>query len=438
MSANRRFPWAIVLAAAATLPGLLAAVAGWQGSPLAVTVLAGSAIMAASFLLLWACDAAQADVSQALALAAVAFVAVLPEYAVDMYFTWQAGQHPEGQYAHYSIANMTGANRLIVGVAWAAVAVVFWLKTRASVKLGSGYRTEIGFLGVATLYALVIRAKGSLTWIDGLVLLAIYGWYVVQASRRPVTEGEAEGPAALIVALPKVRRRVTTLLLFAYAAAVIGCNAARFSEGLVATGRLFHINEFLLVQWLAPIASESPEFIVAIMFALRSDADMALGSLLSSKLNQWTLLVGMIPLTYAVSAGTLAHPLPMSAFQMQEILLTAAQALLAVVVLSTLELSVAQAGLLFALFIGQLVAPQALSNGAVLGIPSGQLHTAFSLLYLFSAIVLLIDRPERLTGLWLAGKVPFRGTQAGDTPRCRTCRFRLAATAGGCECPTGE
>jgi len=61
-----------------------------------MTALAGLAIMSAAFLLLWACDAAQADISQALALAAVALISVLPEYAVDMYFTWQAGQHPGG------------------------------------------------------------------------------------------------------------------------------------------------------------------------------------------------------------------------------------------------------------------------------------------------------------------------------------------------------
>ena len=53
--------------------------------------MAGVAIFGAAFLLVWACDAAQADVSQALSLAVVALIAVLPEYAVDMYFTWQAG-----------------------------------------------------------------------------------------------------------------------------------------------------------------------------------------------------------------------------------------------------------------------------------------------------------------------------------------------------------
>ncbi|HAA03566.1 MAG TPA: sodium:proton exchanger, partial [Syntrophobacteraceae bacterium] len=98
-------------------------------SPPLTALTTGVAILGASFLLLWACDAAQKDISQALALAVVALIAVLPEYAVDMYFTWQAGQYPQSNYAQYAIANMTGANRLLIGVAWAAIVAIFWLKT---------------------------------------------------------------------------------------------------------------------------------------------------------------------------------------------------------------------------------------------------------------------------------------------------------------------
>ena len=75
-----------------------------------------------------------------------------------------------------------------------------------------------------------------------------------------------------------------TLVLFATAAGTIVVNAEPFSEGLVQTGAVLRVNEFLLVQWLAPIASEAPEFIVALMFAFSGRAALALGSLLSAKL----------------------------------------------------------------------------------------------------------------------------------------------------------
>lgn len=339
----------MLAAAAGTLPGLFTRLFHVELSAPAMAITTGGAILSASFLLLWACEAAQKDVSRSLALAVVALIAVLPEYAVDMYFTWQAGQFPESDYAHYAIANMTGANRLLIGVAWAVVTAIAWFVSRKAIVLEAERRTEILFLGLGTLYAFLIPIKGNLAWYDGLVLLGIFAWYVRLAARRPATEFHAEGPAALLADLPVRRRRTATVALFLFSAGVILACAEPFSESLVASGKVLGIDEFLLVQWLAPIASEAPEFVVAILFALRGQAAVALGSLLSSKLNQWTLLVGMIPGVYAASSGSLA-PLPLGPFQLHEILLTAAQSLLAVGLLSGLRLDTRGALLLFGLF----------------------------------------------------------------------------------------
>ncbi|MFU2210269.1 sodium:calcium antiporter [Solidesulfovibrio sp. C21] len=376
----------------ACLPGLAASLAGVHLSPQTTALVAGAAILGASFLLLWACDVAQHDIPQALALAVVALIAVLPEYAVDMYFTWMAGQHPDSDYAHFAIANMTGANRLLIGVAWTAVAGIVWWRTRKPVVLESERRLEVVFLGLATAYAITIPLSGSLTWVDGAVLVGLYVAYIALAGRREAEEPDLEGVAARIARLPAVKRRWVTALLFLFAAGVIVANAERFSEGLVATGRILGVSEFLLVQWLAPIASEAPEFIVAIMFALRGRAGLALGSLVSSKLNQWTLLVGMIPGVYGVSSGSFATPIPLDGLQLHEILLTAAQSLLAVGLLAGLRLDVRGALLLFGLFIGQFLAP-AVPNAVWALLPGhltgGQVHYLFTFLYLGTFVVLL-------------------------------------------------
>ncbi len=340
----------------ATLPGTCLRLAHAPLDPLSAAVASGVAIMGAAFLLLWACDVAQADIPQTLALAVVALIAVLPEYAVDMYFTWQAGKFPQGDYARYAVANMTGANRLLIGVAWVVIAGICWWKTRRAIVMQEERRTEVVFLGLATVYAFLIPLKGTLAWYDCIVFVGLYVWYITLASRRPQVECEMEGPAALVGRLPATTRRVCTAGMFLFAGGAILANSEPFCEGLIGTGRWLGINEFLLVQWLAPIASETPEFVVAIMFALRGQAGIALGSLLSSKLNQWTLLVGMIPAVYGVSHGSLDHPLPMDDFQLREILLTAAQSLLAVVLLAHLRLPMRYAMLLFVLFFAQLVA----------------------------------------------------------------------------------
>lgn len=423
----------LLLTAAVALPALFVRAAHLALPPLEVTIVAGLAILGASFLLLWACDAAQADVSQAMALAVVALIAVLPEYAVDMYFTWMAGKFPNAPYAHYAVANMTGANRMLIGVAWAVIAVIVWLKTRRPVRIEEDRRLELIFLTLATVYAFVIPLKGSITWVDGLVFLGLYVWYMTLAARRPCVDIEADGPAEVIVAMPTAKRRLVTIGLFAFAAGVIAVNAGPFSEGLVGAGKALHINEFLLVQWLAPVASEAPEFIVAISFALRGKAGLALGSLLSAKLNQWTLLVGTIPAVYAVSHGSINHPIPMGATQMHEILLTAAQSLLGVVILSTLRLSIWEALLLFGLFAGQFAAPgvaRMLPSLLPEGLTGDRIHQVFSLLYLTSSFAILASSPHRLRML-MRGLKPalplFRPSPTGlRSPRCLDCPHRLA------------
>lgn len=428
---------AILLAVLATTPGLIVRLAGMPLEPPAIALTAGAAILGASFLLLWACDAAQTDISQALALAVLALMAVLPEYSVDMYFTWQAGRDPAGGYERYAIANMTGANRLLIGVAWGLIAAVCWFRFRKPVRLERERRTELFFLGAATAYAFVIPIKGSLEWYDGLAFLALYGWYIAVAARRKCPECEVEGPAELLAHLPKQRRRLATAGVFLFAGTVILFNAEPFCEGLLGAGRLLGVNEFVLVQWLAPLASEAPEFTVALVFAWRGQAGLALGSLLSAKLNQWTLLVGMIPAVFAAASGTLSRPIPMSGFQMSEILLTAAQSLLGIALLAGLRLSVGGAALLFGLFAGQLLLP-ALAGWMpwiALGLAPGQIRPIFTALYFAAAAALIAERPGRLATLARGLRrepeaVPPEGPFCDPefrTPHCATCRFRLAA-----------
>ena len=316
---------------------------------------AGLAIFGAAFLLSWTAEIAQLDIPQTLALALLALIAVLPEYAVDMYFAWMAGKDP--QYTAYATANMTGANRLLIGVGWAAVVFTYWFKTRKkSFTLEPAHKIEIFYLSLATLYSFFIPFKKQLDLFDALVLITIFAFYMRAASRATHVEPELEGPSEMIAHWGVQPRRVATILLFFLSGYTIFISAEPFAEGLLATGRTFGIEEFILVQWLAPLASESPEFIVAILFALRANPEASIGTLISSKVNQWTLLIGMLPLVYMLSAGQIM-PMHMDNRQDEEILLTAAQSLFAVAVLANLSLSLMEAALLFILFSTQLLIP---------------------------------------------------------------------------------
>lgn len=349
--------WASIgLAALATVPGIGLALTGFGASDTLRALVYGVAIVAAAFLLSWAAEAVQLDFSQGLALALLALIAILPEYVVDASFAWLAAEDPA--YAGYAIANMTGANRLLIGIAWPMVIALAYLRfRRRHVDLEQGHGLELVVLLAATLYAFILPFKGDLSLLDMVVLVAMFAFYMWRVARLPAEQPHLVGPAKQIGALADGPRRLVTATLAVGAAAAILLVAKPFAKALVATGVDLGIDEFLLVQWLAPLASEAPEFIVVALFAWRGESTPALGTLVSSKINQWTLLVAMLPLVYSVALGR-PDALPLDPRQRDEVLLTAAQSLFAVALLLDLRLSLVGAGALFGLFTLQMLLPE--------------------------------------------------------------------------------
>lgn len=89
-----------------------------------------------------------------------------------------------------------------------------------------------------------------------------------------------------------------------------------------------------MTQWrqrLAPLASEAPAVSVAVLFVLAGRAANWLVTMISDKINQWTLLVGM-PLAMSIGAGSVSA-LPLDTRQSEEFFLTAAQSLFGVALL---------------------------------------------------------------------------------------------------------
>jgi cation:H+ antiporter len=347
----------IVLAAAVTVPAIALRLSSTHAhlEPGVAAMIFGGAILGAAFLLTWAAEVAEMDVSQGLALAFLALVAVLPEYAVDLYFAWKAASHPE--YTAYATANMTGANRLLIGVAWPLIVVLYWVRSRRTqLTLPADRAVELVFLTLATVYSFVIPLKGTLSLVDMVVFVGLFVAYMWRIAGAEAKEPDLVGPALALAALRPGGRRLAIVGLFLFSAAVIVGSAEPFAEALVLAGRRSGIDEFLLVQWLAPLASEAPEIVIACILTLKGDAQAGMGAMVSSKVNQWTLLVGTLPFVYSVALG---HPgaLHLDSRQVEEILLTSAQSLFGIAVLCNLRLSIGEGFVLFVLFVSQLFFP---------------------------------------------------------------------------------
>ena len=380
------------------LPALCLRLGGVELSPTYAAIIYGAAVVGAAVILAWPAETAQLDISGSLAIALLALIAVLPEYAVDLYFAYTAGHEPE--FTQYATANMTGSNRLLVGLGWPLVAVVAGLGLRKLRRRRRGARSpetgpeplaskgpaitllpkrriELLFLAVASIYAFVIPVTRRIALYDTVVLLGLYAVNLWRVAKEERSEPELAGVCASIGSLPCRRRRGLVIGMFVAAAAFVLAAAEPFANALVATGAQLGIDEFMLVQWLAPLVSESPELIVACLLAYRLKGDDAIGTLLSSKVNQWTLLVGTLPIAFMLGGGG-SEGLVLDARQTEEFLLTSAQAVLGFAVLANLQFGMREAAALFALFALQFPFPQT------------SVRIGFSIAYMALAVVLLV------------------------------------------------
>ena len=382
----------IPIAIGATVPGLAIWSSGAHLPDVAAASMFGLAIIGSAFLLSWASEVAEIDIPKALAISVLAIVAVLPEYAIDVYLAWTAAYVPEN--VNLATANMTGANRLLIGIGWSLVVLLFWFKTRKkTLSIGTGSSPALAILLLATIYAFTIVLRGQLHLADTFVLGALFCAYVWTNFKSEVVEVELVGPSALIGALPTAQRRTAVGVLFVIAAGTIVLMAEPFVESLKDTGHSLGLSEFLLIQWIAPLASEAPEMLLASIFVLKGRGQDGIGILVSSKVNQWTLLVATLPAAYNISAGSL-DGLLMNNQQVIEVLLTAGQSLFAVVLILKMSISVRGAIALFVLFTAQLALQlfaELFASLAFLG--SNEARLAFAILYLVLSVgILALDR----------------------------------------------
>ena len=361
----------IVLSVVAMLPGVILRLTAEHPNPILAATLYGLSIVGAAFMISWAAEIIQLDVGGGLALALLALIAVLPEYAVDFVLAKDAGQEfaatgEGGQAATLALANMTGANQLLIGFGWPLVILLgTWrvrrtgatpaqaeMATPNSVNLARSQSVDIAYLAIASTYGMTLFLKETLTLVDATILVGIYIAYMIRLSGATAGEPHLVGPSAYVGMMPKGRRRVINLVFFLVSATVIIMVAEPFAESLIEMGQAVGIDEFLLIKWLAPLASEAPELLIASLFAWRLAARTGIGALISSKVNQWTLLVGTLPIVFAVFAGSL-HGLPLNEVQRDELWVTATQSVFAVAIIASRSVSRKEAWAMFALFLVQ-------------------------------------------------------------------------------------
>jgi cation:H+ antiporter len=320
----------------------------------------------AALVIAWGAESAQFLVSQAFALTILALIQTLPEFAVEGFIAWNAGKFPTPTNIGLMTANFTGALRLLVGLGWPLIfltTVVFNLrKSRrfsiACIRLDNEHAVEVTGLLAGSLYSMVIVMKGTLTLFDTLFLFCLYAVYILFLLRLPPKDEAGIADLELVPRFILSRKpRYRNLLIWAcfiFGGTGILLVADPFLESALGLSVVFGVPAFMMIQWLAPFLSEFPEKISAFYWAKSIvRAPMALMNMVSSGIAEFTLLIGVIPIVFCISLGRI-ETIPFDWTHRAEILLTATQGILGVIILSKMSFRWFEALGLFALWASQI------------------------------------------------------------------------------------
>jgi cation:H+ antiporter len=396
------------------VPGLLVRLSGGAVPYPAQVLFYGGAVVAAAFLLAWACEAAQVDVAHGLVVAVVAFVAILPEFIVEVHFAL-TGQ------AEYVTANLTGASRLLLGCAVALPAAVSLLPARARPSLGQlelpeQHRIELVVLALGALWSLRGVLGGGFDLLDAAVLIGLYVFYLRRAAAAGGEAPEPMGVSADLAALGRPERRRWVAWLMGYAALVILVTAVPFGDAVLGAGGLIGVSPYLLLQWIVPVATETPELVVACVLLMHGRGGQSIAVLLAGAVSQYTLALGTLPLAYA--AGAASGPLPLAGRERVELLLTIGVALYAVAALVRLRLSRGDSSIMLVLFAGQLLIPTVFTR------------FVFAVVFWAVALDVLLSERREIRGLFTGPRAAVPSARRGRSRRGRSRTPSPAAAAG--------
>jgi cation:H+ antiporter len=346
---------------------------------------AAPAILISAMLIAWAAESAQFFMAQGFALAILAWLQTLPEFAVEAVLAWN-------QEVPLLLANLTGALRLLTGLGWPmiyATAAFFYKrrhkKSMNQIHLEDEHCVEVVGLLVPLIYMFYVWYKASLDLVDAGVLILIYIGYLWVLTKLPPQDAEGiedlDRIPRAIVKSPPALRNILIGGLFLCGGSIIYFTAEPFLGSLLAVSAMIGVPSFVFVQWVAPFVSEFPEKVSAFYWAKTVDkACMALMNMVSSNINQWTLLAAMLPIVYSISRGT-PSAIPFDEQQELEIVMTLGQSLVGMLFLVNMKMMWWEAMSLFSLWFIQFILSPATPETPYIGFFAGHIHLYVTIVY---------------------------------------------------------
>jgi cation:H+ antiporter len=202
----------------------------------------------------------------------------LPEFFISILSSIQ------GQ-SSISVGNVLGAN--IADITF-VLGVTVLITGKKVVVVREEILELIRFLFIPSLITVLILQGGTLTWNHGLVLLALFGYFVVDMSRR--TKNVVEIPTA------RPKKEPILLVKFALYAAVLLVIAHFIVDAAVAISVGFGIIPSVVGATVVSVGTTLPELSTGIVAMRKGHYSMALGDIIGSCIVNITLVLGIASL----------------------------------------------------------------------------------------------------------------------------------------------
>jgi len=193
-----------------------------------------------------------------------------------------------------AVANVLGSNIMNIAL---VLGLVFLIASKISPTRDLFFKDSAWLLFPAIIFPLMIL-DGSLSRLDGLLLFAMMGAYVLFLIQSHGEEEIAEIDTDLKKE-PFNWPKTLGLLLGGFVLVVVGADYAIDSAANIA--KSFGISEWIIGLLLIAFGTSLPELVVSIKAARKGKADMSIGNIIGSNMANTSVVLGSAAMTQPLS-----------------------------------------------------------------------------------------------------------------------------------------
>lgn len=193
-----------------------------------------------------------------------------------------------------AIGNALGSNIANVGLILGLTGLIYPMRIE-----GTARRREFPILAAATALTAILMLNGTLTRIDGVILIGGLVAFVASMAVRTVSQARSD-PAteALMAEIPDGMPTRTAVLWTLVGLVVLPLSAHLLVVGAVTLATLMGVSEAVIGLTIVALGTSLPELAAAVASAVKKEDDLCIGNILGSNLFNLLGVLGIAALIH--------------------------------------------------------------------------------------------------------------------------------------------